>query len=345
MGTQIVFLKTPLCANTGYGHDGFHMTRAFAELGWDVRLIPVSVVPPIPMGIAQMLVKGLDVSPDLFIHHVDPGIIGLTDGEKTLPCKKIAWTMWEFTNLTDELAEGMVERLDGYDLLCVYDEISKQSLAPFAEKAGVPIKVIQGGYWAEETKVDPRSREWDGPFRFCMVGQLHLRKNPFAAINAMEEVVKEFPDAELHLKTTVRSLHPAMMDHRPWLKIHYELWPRPQLLEFYQQMHCYVAPSWGEGKNLPAMEAMTTGIPVIYSDFGGHRQWGSSEVGWPVGGELQAHEGELFSMRVDHDELVKAMKEAAGNRTETRRKGEAAARLIPPMCDWSAVLKRLLSTV
>ena len=107
MATQVVFLKSPLCANTGYGHDGFHMARAFHELGWDVRLVPVSVVPPIPMGIAQMLVKGLDVEPDLFIHHVDPGILGLTDGEKTINCKKIAWTMWEFTSLTDELAEGM----------------------------------------------------------------------------------------------------------------------------------------------------------------------------------------------------------------------------------------------
>lgn len=342
---QTVILKSPLAANTGYGSDGFCLARSIHQAGFDLRLLPTSVIPPIPMGVAQMLVKPLDVDPDFFIHHIDPQQIGLTDGEKRIKGKKVAWTMWEFTELTEVLKEDMAERLDGYDTLVVYDEISRQALEPYAKEAGVEVKVLQGGLWAEDWEFDLRERDWDGPFRFCMVGQLHLRKNPFAAIAAMEEVYEKFPDTELHLKTTVRSLHPAMMDTRPWLKIHYELWSEKQIKDFYKQMHCYVAPSWGEGKNLPALEAQTMGIPVIYSDFGGHKQWGPFGSGWPVGGKLEAHEENMLSMRVDHDELVAAMLDAAGNRSETRRRGEAASRAIPPMSDWNAVMRRFFSII
>lgn len=342
---KTVLLKVPMAANTGYGNDGFALARAFHQAGLDVRLFPTAVVPPVPMGVAQLLVKPLDVEFDYLIHHVDPKAMGLTDGEKKIAGKKIAWSMWEFTNLAPEIAETFTKQLDGYDLLLAYDEISAQAFRPHAEEAGVEMRILQGGYWSEDWEYDIRDRDWGGTFRFCMVGQLHQRKNPFAAVRAFEEVHAEFPDTELHLKTTMRTLHPAMMDRYSGLKIHYALWSEKRLKEFYGQCHTYVASSWGEGKNLPALEAQTMGVPVIYSDFGGHRQWGSSDIGWPVGGEIVEHVPTLGSIRVDHDALVAAMKEAVRDRHATKRKGELASRMIPSMCDWQVVIRRLLTMV
>lgn len=342
MGQAIALLKTPLVANTGYGNDGFALARAFHEVGLDVRLAPTSVVPPVPMGAASLLVKALDVDFDYLIHHVPPFDLGLSDGEKRLPARKIAWSMWEFTTYPDD-AGDFVDRLEGYDLFLAYDEVSAQAFSPYCEKAGVEIKILQGGIWCDEWAFDPRQRDWSGTFRFGIVGQLGPRKNPWAAIAAFREVHEEFPDTELHLKTTVRALHPAIAETNPGVFIHYAVWSQQRLKEFYKTLHTYVAPSWGEGKNLPALEAQLMGIPAIYSDFGGHRQWGSSETGWPVSGVLAEHVLGQASMRVDHDALVAAMKEAVRDRARTRMKGEQAAQLIPSMCDWTNVVKRLLA--
>lgn len=345
MAVQSVLLKTPLTANTGYGNDGFSLSRAFYQAGLDIRLAPTAVGPPLPMGVAQLLVKPLDIQFDFFVHHVDPANLGLSPSEKRMQAKKIAWSMWEFTTLSPEIQETFTKQLEGYDLLFAYDEISYQAFLPHCEEAGVPIKILQGGYWAEDWQYDHRLRDWDGPFRFCMVGQLHQRKNPHAAVRAFEEVHAEFPDTELHLKNSLQTLHPAMEDRYPGLKIHYTMWSHEELKSFYGQCHTYVAPSWGEGKNLPALEALTMGIPAIYSDFGGHRQWGSSDVGWPVPGKIEEHVPGMGSMRVDHDSLVAAMREAVQNRSATKHKGELASRIIPSMCDWNVVVRRFLDKV
>lgn len=342
MAQQTVLLKTPLTANTGYGNDGFALARALHEAGLDVRLAPMSVAPPVPMGVAMLMVKAPDVTFDYLIHHADPDSLGLDAGEQQITGKKIAWSMWEFTSFPDDRGD-FVERLTGYDMMLAYDEVSAQAFEPYCEKAGVPLKILQGGVWADDWKYDLRERDWTGPFRFGMVGQLGLRKNPFAAISAFNEVREEFPEAELHLKNSIRTLHPGIMDHNPGIVIHYTVWSQQRLKEFYKSLHCYVAPSWGEGKNLPALEAQLMGVPAIYSDFGGHRQWGSKETGWPVGGPLAEHAPGQASIRVDHDALVAAMREAVSDRQATRLKGELAARLIPAHSDWSNVVKRMLA--
>jgi glycosyltransferase involved in cell wall biosynthesis len=177
-----------------------------------------------------------------------------------------------------------------------------------------------------------------------MVGQLHMRKNPFAAVRAFKEVRAKYGEqVELHLKTTVPTLPPQMEDAYPGLKIHYTSWSHDQLKSFYAGCHTYLATSWGEGKNLPALEAQAMGVPVIYSNFGGHRQWGTQETGWPIGGTVEEHKPGMGSYRIDHDELVAAMCEAVENRFQTRLKGERAASTVISQNDWSKVVPRLLA--
>lgn len=341
-----ILLKTPLSYGSGYGNDGFALSRSLHQAGVDVRLEPTVVVPPIPMGVAQLLVKPLQVELDYLIHHIDPQNCKLSEGQRGIPVKKILWSMWEYNSMGEKLGPVFTEMIQGYDLILAYDEVSAQAFRPHADELGIPIKILQGGYWSEDWQYDNRERVW-GPdvFRFGMAGVLSSRKNPFAAIHAFEEVREEFPHVELHLKNNVRTLHPAMEQRYPGLKIHYDTWDHDQMRAFYAGLHTYVAPSWGEGKNLPALESQTMGVPVIYSDFGGHRQWGSKETGWPISGNLETHADGLESFRVDHDELVAAMKEAVRDWQKTKRMGEQAARSIQDMCDWSVVTRRLLQMI
>lgn len=344
MPTTTLLLKTPLAANTGYGHDGFSLARYLSEAGVDVRLKPTFTGPPLPMGVAMMLVKDLEVPFDYLLHHVDPDQAGLSEGERRHKAKKIYWTMWEFTQLEEHQRRDMAEKLSHYDLLLAYDEVTAQAFKPYAEEAGTPMKVLQGGFSSEEWKYDSRERDWNGVFRFCMVGQLHMRKNPFAAVRAFKEVRAKYGEqVELHLKTTVPTLPPQMEDAYPGLKIHYTSWSHDQLKSFYAGCHTYLATSWGEGKNLPALEAQAMGVPVIYSNFGGHRQWGTQETGWPIGGTVEEHKPGMGSYRIDHDELVAAMCEAVENRFQTRLKGERAASTVISQNDWSKVVPRLLA--
>ena len=64
--------------------------------------------------------------------------------------------------------------------------------------------MLQGGF-SPEVWQPPVERDWTGDwFGFCMVGQLHDRKDPFLAIEAFRELRQErgtdFEGAELHLK-------------------------------------------------------------------------------------------------------------------------------------------------
>lgn len=45
----------------------------------------------------------------------------------------------------------------------------------------------------------------------------------------------------------------------------------------------YVSTSKGEGFNMPALEALACGKPAIMPDVGGHCEYFSEQVGWPVG--------------------------------------------------------------
>ncbi len=345
MAIPSVLLKTPLTANTGYGNDGFALARGFHQHGLDVVLMPSEVVPPIPMSVAMLLVKAPNLNFDFLVQHIEPKSLGLVDGEHRMSgTKKIGWSMWEFTDLPADVSENLAERLKTLDALFVYDTVSAEAFRPYTEAAGIPLRVLQGGFWSSDwvRQAGDPERDWEAPFRFIMAGQLHSRKNPMAAVQAYSRLLEDGYEGqiEMHLKTNVRYLHPAMEQAYAGLRIFYEVWSHDQMRNFYQQGHCYVAPSWGEGKCLPALEAAATGIPSIHSDFGGFQQWSSSEWAWPIPGTVAEHAGGMGSFRIDADALYEAMKHAVENRAEVRRKGEMAQRMIPAQCDWSRVIQR-----
>lgn len=253
--------------------------------------------------------------------------------------------MWEWESFLGTGRSSLKNRLKDFDGLLMYDETTVKALTPFIPK-GLAASKLQGGFWSSD--VQPQKRDWTGPMRFCMLGKLHERKNPFAAIEVFRRLSEKHGDgfnAELHLKTTETGLHPKMQDVYPWLTIYQKYWPREVVLSFYAQMHCYLAPSRGEGKNVPALEAMASGIPVIATQYGGHNEWLGSDWAYPLRWTPREWKGFGVCAEPDIDHFEELVWQAYSNREETRRKGDLAARVIPPMCDWVKVVERLMDRV
>lgn len=341
-----VLVRTALNPYSGYGNDGLGILTALMNAGIDTYVEPTYVAPPLPAFIAPLLTKRLEAPFDLLIHHADPANLGISP-EARRACKAtVAWSMWEYSSLDNLPGRSTLrKRLRDYDLVLGYDQVSTGA---FAKYVSTQAGTLQGGFWPDDWPVSTL-RDWNSDrFGFCMVGQLGPRKDPFVAINAFKELKEEHPEefapAELHLKTNIPGLHQAMEQWVPKLRVHYAVWPTDVLREFYHTQHVLLAPSRGEGKNVPALEFMATGGPVIATNWGGHTQWLSSSVGYPLNYDLRPiDEGHPHcrNARADVAHLKALMLTAFRDRAEARRKGEFAAKLIPDMCSWDAVLRRL----
>lgn len=338
-------LKAAFDTSSGYGGDGVGIARSLAARGYDVKLWPVSVTPPIPREVAMLLTEEIEPIYDVAISHESPPVIETTSAVRNLSDRTIAWTMWEWSLFKHPARRTLRRRLEQFDVLLSYDEVTRDALAPFVPDS-VDHRVLQGGFWSEDWPF-VADRDWGGTFRFVMVGQLHQRKDPFAAIEAFVRLKREHGDAfdaELHLKTNVVGLSPHMEEAYDGVHIHDKWWSTDRLKKLYASSHCYLAPSKGEGKNLPALEAQATGIPVIATNVGGHLGWLSSEYGYVCPWTPEQTEWGQWAL-ADRGALTELMWHVYQNRDEARRKGEIAARTIPAMCDWTKVIGRLMDVV
>lgn len=348
MAALKVFIRnTPLNPYSGYGADGCALAMAFDNAGCDVYLEPAAAQPPLPVQVAQLLTKRIEPPFDLLIQHWDPPHLGLSPAAREAAQITAAWTMWEMTSLDNCLGRSSLrKRLKDFDLVVGYDEVSTGALDPYVTTNAA---TVQGGYWPQYWK--PRPRDWNAPvINFCMVGQLGPRKDPFVAIDAFRELKDEQPDLPitLNIKTNYPGLHSKMQDAIPGLKIYYDVWPDDVMRDFYYSQHVLIAPSRGEGKNLPALEMLSTGGTVIATDWGGHRQWLSGLYGYRLSyglGPVSADLPDCLWAKANKDHLKELVLRVVNDRAEASRKAEIGAEQIPQMCAWPVVLDRFMDRV
>lgn len=347
-----VLISCPMNTVTGYGVDGVELARAFLRWGADVYLHPSGVHPPLPTEVAALLTKSIPDHVDLLISHRCPQELARQESAGLFATSTVAlaWTMWEWDSLdnVDEISQlncehafKVTENLSGvlksFDAVLAYDKVSQQALSPYHSQ----VDVLQGGV----TPLPSVQRDWQAsPFRFLMVGALSHRKNPFAAVTAFKKLryAGELQDAQLVLKTTFGGLHPAMERWCPGLRIIGEVWPEEQVYELYRQSHVLLAPSWGEGKNIPAAQFAMTGGAVAATYVGGHAQWMTDAWSWPVRFELAEVSPGARGAVVDVDHLAEVMLALYTDRAETARRAAVAARVLPGMLSWDSVLERLM---
>lgn len=339
-----VLVKTSISPYSGYGNDGIALVRALLNWGVEVYLQPTSIQSPVPIDVLMPLTKHLEAPFDLSIVHQDPGVIETSRAMKEASTLTIAWTMWEFKELfLPEIPQSTVSaRLNQFDIIVAYDEVTQGALEAHTE---TPFTTVQGGYEVSEWQFV--NRDWHSEtFNFFMQGILHERKGPWYGIEAFKELKEEYPEefanVHLHMKTTSgEGLHPRIEEWVPNLHLHYGIWPLQKLQEFYSQMHVLLAPSIGEGKNLPALQFLSTGGAVIATNWGGHASWMNSAYAYPLNYGMQVFNNLSECAKPDKAHLKELMLHVFRNRNEAARKGSLAARTIPLMCSWESVLERL----
>jgi glycosyltransferase involved in cell wall biosynthesis len=339
-----VMLKVPLSPYSGYGNDGIGICRALVQMGADVYVEPTTVQAPLPADVAALLTKTAVAPFDLAIIHVDPSNIEATPEVVDAAKVVVGWTMWEYSSFGNLPGRSTLrKRLKGFTAMIAYDSVSADCIREYYSG---PVLTQQGGFWPEDWPEIQRDWENDN-FRFCMVGVLSARKNPFLAIQAFSELREEHEDfaekARLSLKTMAPGLHPKMEEVYPGLRIYYDIWDAKTLRNFYAAQHVLLAPSRGEGKNMPALEFQSTGGVVVATAWGGHNQWLMPGMNYAIDYALKPVKDGSSVMQAEADlaDLKRTMLHLFRNRFEARRAGEIAARTIPSMCSWTSVMDRL----
>jgi glycosyltransferase involved in cell wall biosynthesis len=361
-----VIVKSPYSLYSGYGVDGYGIIEALLAWGCEVYPQPVWLDVPIPQNLLPLFARELKGPFDLLINHWDPGHLFITRQAREYSRVAVAWTMWEFAGGPGKDGKGISglvphcqgrsklrEHLRWFDMVLGYDEVSLSALEPYIPRS-VHRGVLQGGFSAGEWAY--LDRDWDGGrFGFAMHGALNDRKCPWTAIQAFQELKfekPEFADATLALHTNAPGalfpeLNEPFRDQR--IRVFTDVFDQRTLREFYQAAHCLVAPSRGEGKNLPALEFQATGGVVAATDFGGHRQWLNADYAYPLQYKLQAtfgtHPWAAHDARVSVEHLKEVMWHIYTHRGEAREKGRLASSVIPKMCDWSVVLEGLFRRI
>ena len=362
-----VLLKSPFSQYSGYGTDGYGLARALHRWGCDLYLQPTWIDTPVPRDLLPLFAKELRAPFDLLINHWDPENLHITREARQCARVAVAWTMWEFAGGPGRNGKGVSglvpgcprrstlrERLRWFDMVLGYDPVSLAALEPY-----IPPKVhrgiLQGGFDAGDWK--HTERDWFGErLGFIMHGALNARKCPWTSIQAFNELKfekgSEFEGATLALHTNMPGkLFPELnVPFAPQkIRVFVDAWDKPTLDEFYASAHVLLAPSRGEGKNLPALEFMTTGGVVAGTSFGGHTMWMNGDYAYPLDYTLAptfedkpwgAHDA-----RVSVEHLKEVIWHVWTHRGEAKLKADLASRMIPQMCDWQVVIGNLFRRI
>lgn len=358
-----MMLRSAFDTYTGYGNDAVDMAIWFSKAGVDVVPWPTALIPGLPKMFTDLLTKEPGGSGyDLAVGFMPPFALH-PDEFAGLARTAIGWTMWEKTPLVPDDMRGHgwsrvnqrthywskgpkskpgrhKDWLDRVIVTCHDNVPAFQAIDPTADYAVCP-NGIDPNRWPEIN----RSQHGDRPFTFASIGMLGGRKDPFATLEAWRlahEMDPQF-DARLILKTSCPGLHPGLMDVYPNLEVITNAWPSQQVLEFYSQVDVLVSTSRGEGNNKPAMEFMSTGGPVMATNWSGHRNWLHPDTGYPLGGKLVTWpDGVRQDFRVDIAETARTFLHCWKNPAEVRRKGELSARTIRATLSWEQVCARFL---
>lgn len=132
-----------------------------------------------------------------------------------------------------------------------------------------------------------------------------------------------------------------------------------ELSALYQQAHAFMLPSMGEGFGLTLAEAMSTGLPCIYTPWGGPRDFMDETCAYPVkwkftnvkamkvideSGRKKVH-AESCAAFADVDDIVRRMEQIYHGYDAALAKGRMAAKRIRDGFTWDISARSFLDIV
>lgn len=211
----------------------------------------------------------------------------------------------------------------------------------------VPISVIHWGLDTEKFyQIDRPERN---TFTFGHMGALSVRKGTDILIDAFREAFPPllYPDVRLICKTS-NNHYPFMVKDK---RIIVQLMPvsHEELMNtFFKETDCFVFPTRGEGCGMTPMEAMSTGIPAIVTNWSGPVEYMSANDGFLLNYSLvpaKAFTEQVYKEECglwaepDKEHLKELMLYCYNHQDEVKEKGNLAAIRMREEFTWEKTIK------
>ena len=354
-------LKSP----SSWAKVGREMTLALARLGCDVSAASARGYLHDPAFKLSGELKKLlrpDKNPDVCLAFVYPPNYRSLRGRK-----KIAFLVYE----SDLLPEHWVDPINNYvDMLIVPSAFCATAAGASGVKEA-KLRVVPYGYNPEYFKPRSYGAGVSECFQFLFIGTPHKRKGLKETAEAFAAEFGESEKVELALRTTynpadnrrlldweyadvvelvseVKKAHPASAR----IKLEIGILPEEKMPDFYRSADCFVCPSYSEGFGLSILEAMASGLPVIVTDRGGHRDFCNEEnscliKSTPIpAGDFQ-YDSKRTDARVARPDVIhlrKLMRDVFENRNDAFSKAEKALNDVARLT-WENAAKKLLAII
>lgn len=264
----------------------------------------------------------------------------------------VLYTAWESSDLTPPVRNGLARA----DAVAV---TARFLVGPFALAApGVPVEYCPLGVRHGDFPFVTRSPPARGaPFRFLWLGAPNARKGweivreawrGFSRLRVMGAAV---PAAELYVKTSVTDRMEEIPVPGARVVFDSRRLARPELARLYQDSHCFLFPSFGEGFGLTMAEALATGLPAIFTPWSATADLADEQSGYPLRYRLVTHDlagdgtAPVTFAQADAADLLMRMLEVMADYPRALRKGRLAARRVRKSFAWDRTGKALGSII
>lgn len=318
--------------NEGYGSVGRQLIKAVERQGIDIIIAPTKNQ---PLRDFEHFYKSLDSWNKLgFYYHyaVCPSV---------LLCDRIInYCMWESTLVPKNFVEEINKFVTLQYVPC------QQNVESFL-KCGVrvPIKVLHHGVDAEQFPLLNRSAS--ETFTFGSFGDFSPRKGIDVLLRAFQDEFSSTEPVRLLMKST--SPAAAYNVNDPRITFISGFMNQEALLKFLQEMNVFVLPSRGEGFGLCGLEAMSTGLPLIATNWSGPSEYLHADDSFPLEYRLVDAQG-IESNRVryfgqwaepDYEHLRTIMRWLYEHPQEATLAGQRAAKRVHANWTWERVAMQM----
>lgn len=287
--------------------------------------------------------------------HVSP----LTWYEPHAGKKNIVFSMYEF----ESIPPGWAAKLPDINLLIVPCSHNKKLFTKYYD---VPCEVCLEGVDSTKFPMVNRSFPVDGRFRFYWFGALNLRKGWLQLRMLWHEWKKLLKARGIKDNT---ELYIKCNDQKEERILHFEddiifdnrIVSDKELQELFSAAHCFLFPTMGEGFGLTLVEAISTGLPAIYTDYTGPADYMTDEIGYPLlydltginvieqvkeyGGDVTQFEFRTVGAYIIIQRGLQAMANVYSNYSHALEKGRKAAQMVRDKLTWEISAKRMIEII
>jgi autotransporter strand-loop-strand O-heptosyltransferase len=270
---------------------------------------------------------------------------------------KIAYNVWESTRQPKEFFNRLLQ----YDQLWVPTEWQRSCTIDQGYPAD-KIRIVHEG--VDSVFVPDENFDDGGPFQFMVFGRWDYRKSITEIIKAF---VNEFDGEDVELIISVDNPFPVdnLKTTEERLAVHCGIKEHPQIrnigfvsredyVKWLQQGNCLVTCARSEGWNLPLIEAMACGTPVICSDWGAQLEFASGIANLvnikgmrPPQNVFMHKEGSVPGewAEPDFEHLQAVMREVYENYEECKALAKITSKRIRKKFSWETVTQQALKHI